>query len=71
MASLLIIGEIGNGKSTLVNDAFKISQDIQSETNMTCGKKDIQDNIYVYDSPPLNNIIENKNNMIQLVECLK
>ena len=76
MTSLLIIGEIGNGKSTLGNEllgynAFKVSNDTEPGTNAIIGKEGIKDNLFVIDTPGVTNIVENENNMYQLIECLK
>lgn len=75
MTSILIIGEIGDGKSSLGNqllgyDAFKVTDSINSETIFTIGKSN-QDNLFVIDTPGLTNLLENKNRMIQLIDYLK
>ena len=72
MTSILSIGEIGNGKSSLGNqslgyNAFKVVDSIEPGTNVTIGKKSNQDNLFVIDTPELTNILENKNSMMQLI----
>ena len=47
MATLLIIGEVGNGKSSLGNqllgyNAFSVSGDVNTETKVIIGKKEIK-----------------------------
>ena len=65
MATLLIIGEVGNGKSSLGNqllgyNAFSVNGDVNPETKVIIGKKRNQDNLFVIDTPGISNLVENK-----------
>ena len=76
MATLLIIGEFSDGKSSLGNqllgyNAFSVGSGINPETKVIIGKKRNQDNLFVIDSPRLDNLLENKNGAIQLIDYLK
>ena len=76
MATLLIIGEAGNGKSFLGNqllgyNAFSVSGDVNPETKVIIGKKRNQDNLFVIDTPGISNLVENKNTAFQLIDYLK
>ena len=80
MTNILLFGETGNGKSSLgnqllgINDAFRVSSDIKSETKHTYGKKGAGDyaNLFVIDTPGLQDTNgADKEHMIQLVEYVK
>ena len=76
MATLLIIGEVGNGKSSLGNqllgyNAFSVNGDVNPETKVIIGKKRNQDNLFVIDTPGISNLVENKNTAFQLIDYLK
>ena len=76
---ILILGERGNGKSTLGNqilgyDAFKVTDDIKSGTKSTYGiPGKLDDNfVYIIDTPGIQNSSdEDKQHMIQLVQFIK
>ena len=77
--NILLFGETGNGKSTLGNqllgdDAFKVSNDVKSETKLTYGRqgKGINNNLFIIDTPGLQDSNgADKQHMIQLVEYVK
>ena len=61
MATLLIIGEFSDGKSSLGNqllgyNAFSVGSGINPETKVIIGKKRNQDNLFVIDTPGLFNL---------------
>lgn len=76
---ILILGERGNGKSTLGNqilgyDAFKVTDDIKQGTKSTYGIPGKRDNnfIYIIDTPGIQNSSdEDKQQMLQLVQFIK
>ena len=77
--NILLFGETGNGKSSLGNhllglDAFRVSDDIDSETKITFGRKGEgnNSNLFVIDTPGLMDTKGNdKEHMIQLVEYIR
>ena len=61
MATLLIIGETSYVKSSLGNqllgyNVFSVSADINPETKVIIGKKRNQDDLFVIDTPGLDNL---------------
>ena len=79
LTNIILLGDKGNGKSSLGNqllgyNAFKVSDNIESETTLTFGKrgKGENANIFVIDTPGLQDSNgEDKEHIIQLVEYVK
>ena len=77
-ASILLFGETGVGKSSLGNlildapDAFKISDKPESETKITCGKYNQAQDIYVIDTPGIQDSEgKDKEHLEQMIEFIQ
>jgi len=78
LVNILVFGEKGTGKSALANhllgyDAFKVSGDIKDETKVTFGRQGKGDSsdLFVIDTPGLQDEGADKEHMIQLVQYIK
>jgi tRNA U34 5-carboxymethylaminomethyl modifying GTPase MnmE/TrmE len=79
LTNILLFGETGNGKSSLVNcllgdNVFKVSADVKAETKVTFGREGKGDSsdLFVIDTPGLQDTEgADRMHMIQLIQYVK
>ena len=76
-ANIIVLGETGNGKSSFCNcvlkkNKFSVSDDTKSETKETIGYYDDNNNIFMIDTPGLQDSEgTDKQHLIQLIDYVK
>ena len=76
-ANIIVLGETGNGKSSFCNcvlkkNKFSVSDDTKSETKETIGYYDDNNNIFMIDTPGLQDSEgTDKEHLIQLIDYVK